>query len=425
VTFSPTIYAIDFGTTNSLLAAADAERVHPPIALDPLAEDPTLLRTLLYFPDADHVFYGAAAIREYTEREMRGRLIRSIKKHLPSRHFIGTHIDDRPMNLEDLIGAFLGHMRRRANAFFGADVERVVLGRPALFSADPADDRHAQNRLQRAARFAGFTDVTFCPEPVAAAGSYAERLDRETLVLIADLGGGTSDYTVLRMRPSGYRSEDVLAIGGVSVAGDALDGAIMRRRIAKHFGAEVTYRVPLGANVLTMPTRLREALCTPAELSFLTERDTQAFLRDVQRWSLGPDDERRLEQLFTLVSDGLGFALFEVIERAKRELSIAEDAIVRFSYPTIEIQEALTRSLFERDSERETAAILRALDDTVARAGIAAHEIERVCCTGGTARVPRIRRALEERFVRASIREMTTFHSVIGGLARRARELAS
>lgn len=420
----PTLYAIDFGTTNSLLAAADRERTYQPIPLDPDAADPTLLRSILYFPDASGVFFGATALREYAERGMRGRLLRSIKKHLPSRAFIGTHVEERPMNLEDLIAVLLAHMRRTADRFFGVEVDRVVLGRPALFSSVPEDDRYAEQRLERAARIAGFRDVVFCPEPVAAAGAYATSIDREMLVLVADLGGGTSDYTVLRLRPEGYRREDVLAIGGVSVAGDALDGAIMRHRVAHRFGASVTYRVPMGSNVLGMPSRLREALASPADLSFLQAREVRAFLRDVQRWSLGGEDERALEQLFILVDDGLGFSLFEAIERAKRALSRAESTTVRFEYPGIEVNEPITRSELEHAAARETAAILGSLDDTLARAGVAPSDIELVCCTGGTARVPVLRRALEDRFGATKLRDMKSFHSVIGGLAEHARERA-
>src|SRR5687768_7446711 len=105
--FAPLCYAIDFGTTNSLLAAANERAVHPPIALDPLAPDPTILRSVLYFPDAAHCHYGADALAQYTAQGMQGRLMRSVKKFLPSRSFIGTYVDDRPLNLEDLIGAVL------------------------------------------------------------------------------------------------------------------------------------------------------------------------------------------------------------------------------------------------------------------------------------------------------------------------------
>jgi len=140
--FRPELYAIDFGTTNSLLAAAGKSGVHPPIELDDAAPDPTIMRTVLYFPSAERCLYGARAIAEYSASGMQGRLIRSIKKHLPSRSFIGTYIEDRPMNLEDLIGAFLGELRARANRFFDADVRRPVLGRPARFAPAPEDDEH-------------------------------------------------------------------------------------------------------------------------------------------------------------------------------------------------------------------------------------------------------------------------------------------
>src|SRR6185436_17457438 len=96
------------------------------------------------------------------------------------------------------------------------------------------------------------------------------------------------------MKRQGFSPSDVLALGGVSVAGDALDGSLMRHRIARHFGSEVTYRVPLGANTLTMPKAIREKLCSPADMTVLAHRDVLAFLRDVRAWSLGPEDRRRM-----------------------------------------------------------------------------------------------------------------------------------
>src|SRR5689334_23266363 len=170
--FRPTIYAVDFGTSNSLLAAANADSVSPPIPLDPDAADPTLLRSLLFFGEGGHCSCGAAAIRDFVEAGLSGRFIRSIKKYLPDRSFSGTQIGYRTMSIETLIVVFLRIMRERANAHFGATIDRVVLGRPAKFSADPDEDRHAEQRLEKAARIAGFTDVTFCPEPVAAAHDF-------------------------------------------------------------------------------------------------------------------------------------------------------------------------------------------------------------------------------------------------------------
>ena len=297
----------------------------------------------------------------------------------------------------------------------------VVLGRPARFARDDADDGYAQYRLERAARIAGFHEVGFCAEPIAAARDFRNTLREPKTVLVGDFGGGTSDFTVMRMQSGEYRRGDVLAIGAVSVAGDAFDASIMRHHVAKHFGSEVRYRVPMGSNVMTMPPALSEKLCTPADASLLRSEDARVFLRNVRDWSLGADDRRRMDQLLTLIEDRLGFSLFEAIEQAKRTLSSAESTQVRFSYPTIEIDEPISREAFGASSSGKTAAIVAELDATLARAGLPPDAIDIVCCTGGTARVPALTAALAERFGREKLTQHRSFHSVIQGLAEHAR----
>jgi len=421
--FVPEIYAIDFGTTNSLLSAANAKQRHAPIPLEPTASDPTMVRSLLYFPSSSRCFYGTAALEEYVAQGMQGRLVRSIKKYLPNRGFIGTHIEERPMNLEDLIGAFLRELRARANRYFDADVTRVLLGRPALFSSDPRDDRWAQGRLEQAAHIAGFTEVHFCPEPVAAAREFRAGLSEPKLVLIADLGGGTSDFTVIRLARDSYDPADVLSIGGVPVAGDALDSAIMRRHVARHFGAEVRYRVPMGSNVLRMPPALMEKICTPADATLLREQDARRFLRDVQAWALSEDDKRCIEQLFVFVEDALGFQVFEAIETAKRELSTATATELCFDYPGVSFSEPLDRTRFAHSSARQVDSILAALDATVQDAQVRPEDIDIVCCTGGTAHVKAIGDALAARFGHGKLSRFAHFHSVIRGLTEQAQAL--
>jgi len=176
MTAPPTVYAIDFGTSNSLLAAANADDVFAPIRLDEGAADPTVLRSILYFPDRGQAFLGEEALRRYAEDGLEGRLLRSLKRHLPSRSFHGTVIRGRLMVIEDLVAVIVRAMRERANVHFGADVRRVVLGRPARFSSDDADDDLAQERLARAAQRAGFDEIHFLPEPVAAARDFRAAL---------------------------------------------------------------------------------------------------------------------------------------------------------------------------------------------------------------------------------------------------------
>ncbi|MDX2054579.1 MAG: Hsp70 family protein [Polyangiaceae bacterium] len=421
ISFRPDVYAIDFGTSNSLLAAANANEVHPPIPLDPGAADPTLLRSVLYFPERGRCSFGSRAFSDYVDNGMQGRLLRSLKRFLPSRAFTNTQIGQHTYALEDLIAAFLREMRDRANLYFGADVTQVLLGRPARFAESDDDDAFAEERLAQAARRAGFQTVLFCQEPVAAAHDFREQLAVPRLVLIADFGGGTSDYTLVRMSSAGFSRTDILATFGVSLAGDAFDGSIMRTSVAKHFGGEVQYRVPFGKNVLTMPSQLLAKLCSPAEMSFFSRNDVREFLNNVKAWSLGEPDREKIDQLLCLAEDALGFQLFELIEAGKKTLSTMPEAHFSFDYPGIQIDEMLTRAGFEAGSARTVDAILGALDETLARGGVTAKDVDIVCLTGGTAKVPRIAEALEERFGHKRLRHLQGFHSVAFGLAEHAR----
>jgi hypothetical chaperone protein len=426
--FTPEIYAIDFGTSNSLVGAAARGAEHPPIDVDPHAADPTLLRSVLFYPEQPlagdpDCFIGARAIEHYVRHRGRGRLLRSMKRFLPQRSFVRTRIGSRNYALEELIAAVLREMKTRADACFQTRVERVLLGRPARFSDDPAEDRLAEDRLRRAAELAGFSGVAFCPEPVAAARDIGVPLGEARLVLVADFGGGTSDFSVVRLGPGGAGLEQVLAVGGVSVAGDALDGSLMRGHVVQWFGADVTYRVPFGRNVLRMPRQLMERLCSPAELSLLSRRDVQSFLRDVRSWSLGERDREHVDRLLTLVDDMLGFQLFEAIEHTKKSLSTQPAAAFEFRAAGIDIEEHVERADFERAVEPDVSRIVAALDATLERAAISSGEVEAVFLTGGTSRVPRVHAALAERFGADKLSGLRGLHSVATGLTRHARWL--
>ncbi len=419
----PLSYAIDFGTSNSLLAASDGEKIISAIPIDPLSHDQTVMRTLLYFPSQKRVFYGAEALKAYNENPGEGRLIRSIKKHLPFRSFIGTWIEDRPMNLEDLIGLFLAELRHRGNNYFGQDVTRLVLGRPARFAEDDGDDLYAQSRLEIAAKKAGFTEIEFVPEPIAAACEFRTTLKNEKIVFVADFGGGTSDFTVMKMKPGLFQPSDVLAIGGVARAGDALDSSVMRERLSSYFGADIRFQIPFSTNILKMPLHLMEKICSPADVSLLMKRDVMEFLRNIEKWAVKPEERAKIQRLFTLVEDQLGFPIFEKIEGAKRELSQSNTGNVMFDYPGIQLNEKIEKEEFEKYIEPSVETILKALDETMKKSGISFSQVDVVCCTGGTARVPKIKEAIEKRFGKDKLQEHRVFHSVVEGLAHRAKEI--
>jgi hypothetical chaperone protein len=422
---SRVVFAIDYGTSNSLLAATDGRVTTSPLALDPQAPDPTVLRSVLFFPHGNQCFYGQEAIAQYGEHQAGGRLIRSIKKYLPSESFIGSWIDDRVVKLEDLIGIFLLEMRKRAQRVLDCEVERVLLGRPAKFSEDPVKDKLAEYRLKKAAEFAGFKHIDFLPEPLAAAFDLRKRLAETKTVLVVDLGGGTSDFTVIRIGPEAFQESDVLAMGGVSIAGDAVDGEFMKTTLAPYFGSKVRYRVPLGSNFLEMPKSLLDHICSPADIAQLRRSDYMDFFRNVQQWAPRAEDKAKLDRLFALVEDQLGFQLFEEIDRVKRAFTTEEASRFIFDYPDIDLDFEVIRVDFEAFISTATEKMLATMDETLRAAQVPADKIDIVYCTGGTSKLRNLQRGLRTRFPEEKIMRHNYFHSVIEGLTARAGELAT
>jgi hypothetical chaperone protein len=404
-----------------LLAAVNHTGVQADVPVDPEAPDPSVFRSVMYLVDRYEAYFGERAMAEYVQRGAQGRLLRSLKRFLPAADFTVNYIGSNAFSLEELVGALLRQLRERANRHFDSDVKRVLLGRPARFSEDDALDALAEQRLARAARHAGFDTVAFCPEPVAAAHDFARESSAEQIVLVGDFGGGTSDFSIVRLSSAAFRSEDVLAIGGVSVAGDVLDSALMRAKVARHFGADIRYRVPFGSNLLSMPKPLLARLSTPAEISLLRRGDILEFVRNLRRWSVDGDDAACIDNLLCLIEDGLGFSVFEAIERAKRTLSSEAATAVSFDYPSLTFREPISRTEFESMILEDVATIFACLERTLQSAGLEPEQIDVVCLTGGTGRVPLIAERLGRIFRHARIHRLRSLHAVVRGLAEHAR----
>ncbi|NJM09386.1 MAG: Hsp70 family protein [Bdellovibrionaceae bacterium] len=415
-----TTLAIDFGTSNSLVGAwRDGRRVEA-LALDEAAMDPTLMRTLLYFPNRDVCFYGAAAIQQYLENEMDGRLFRSFKSHLPNKNYLGTFIDDRPLPLESMIGLFMLELRKRAERILDQELDTAVIGRPARYSLDIAADNFALHRMTKAAEFAGFKNVTFVPEPLAAALDMRRTLRDEKLLLVGDFGGGTSDFTLIRVGPFAFAKEHVLGLDGCPKAGDALDSLFMSHRLNDFFGAKSEFKVALGSNRLRMPPSIMERLNRPAHIVHLKEPSTYEFIREIRKGALSTKDKQAVDRLFLLIEDQQIFPFFECIERTKRELSGHEQATFRFDYPGLEISADFQRPDFEEWAQPTSESIFRALDECLKQAQVSDGQVDLVCLTGGSAQVPLIRNELVRRFGEEKLQTQSHFHSVLSGLIEMA-----
>lgn len=352
---------------------------------------------------------------------MEGRLFRSFKSQLPNKAYLGTVVENRIVTLESMIGLFLLEMKRRAEKIIGMKIDRAVIGRPARYSMDPVQDEFALYRMKKACEYAGFKEFKFVPEPLAAALEFRKEIKGEKTILIGDFGGGTSDFTILKIAPREFQKSDVLSVEGCPSAGDVLDGLFMANRLNRSFGSGVQYQLPMSKNILTMPPSITDRLNKPSQIVHLKEKETYHFIGEVRKCALTENQKTCIDRLFTLIEDQQIFAFFESIEKAKKNLSIATSASFSFDYPDLETNEAFNRGEFEFWATDFKNQITAALDRALASAQMRPEQIDFVFLTGGTAYVPFIRSEFEKRFGAQKLDSKSFFHSIIHGLNESAR----
>jgi hypothetical chaperone protein len=416
------VFGIDFGTTNSALSIYRDGQVEV-VDIDELNGNSSLMRSVLYFNEDAEIFAGHEAINNYINEGAAGRFMQSIKTFLPNRSFISTEVFGKNYGIDDLIAIILAKIKAKGEARVGRTVDSVVLGRPVLFSEDPEKDALAQSRLETAARKAGFTNVWFQFEPVAAALSFEESLPAgsEKIVFIGDFGGGTSDFTVIRVKGGAFaranRRSDVLSLGGVYTAGDKFDSQIMWEKVAKYFGRGVRYKGMGKDDLFDIPHSITHTLCQWHRIPLLRARKTREQIRLIKN---SATDRKAIENLEHLISDNYGFFLFQSIEKAKCELSHQELTAIRFNERDLCITEGITRGEFDAINAENFAQIARCIDEVVAKSGVTFQGIDTVFLTGGTSRIPFIRNLFEKRFGAGKLEHGDAFTSVVHGLGTSA-----
>ncbi|MGI4854512.1 MAG: Hsp70 family protein [Janthinobacterium lividum] len=420
---------LDFGTTNSSIALASAGGAVQFVDFPSAGTSTRSSRSVLYLQrrigslaKPASVWTGPEAIERYLdadtlEDDLQGRLIQSLKSYLAARTFNGTEIFGRHYRLEDLVGKLLIDLRRHASDSFGFDVTRAVVGRPVMFvgAENEADNAFAQDRLQASLDKAGFTDVTFVMEPVAAAHAYGADLQREETVLIGDFGGGTTDFSLLRMGPG---EPQVLGTTGVGLAGDAFDAKIVRYLISPALGSDSMAR-SLHKVLPALPAWVYANLERWHTLSFLRTRPVMEMLRTTQLRALEPE---KIAALTAVVEHDLGYRLHQAVQRVKIDLSSQQETEFTLDTDLLQLRAPVTRTQFEGWVEPELQRMERSLDDLLASTGIAADAVDQVFLTGGTSLVPAVRRVFTSRFGEARVGTGgDAFTSVAQGLANISR----
>lgn len=410
---------LDFGTTNSAIAIADGSGPARVLPLPgPGGTAVTHWRTVLCFEPASddapmRTSAGAPAIERYAASEGVARLLQSIKSHLASASFTDTAIFGRRVKVEELVAIYLRALRAAAPIELG---RTVTVGRPVRYwgAETAADDERAVGRMRAALAMAGFDEVTFAYEPVAAAHAYAARLDRDERVLIADFGGGTSDFSVVEVGPAiGAR---VLATSGVALAGDAFDARVVDAVIAPALGKGTRYRAEMSGEA-PVPSWIYNHLRRWHHLSILKSAETSRLLA---RIADGANDRAAIARLVHVVEDDLGLPLHGAVEATKVALSAAPAARFAFERPGVAIAAHVPRAAFDGWIAPELEAIDRAIEEALDAAGVRGDTIDRVFATGGSSLVPAVRATLAARFGADRLVGGEELTSVAAGLAEMA-----
>lgn len=413
---------LDIGTTNSAVAVYDDESGDAVklARFEHAAGMSDTCRTLLYFQTGQKAVGGPRAIDQYLAGEGQGRLIQSMKSYLADRSFQATNIFGRTVSLTDLMATFLRELRAHAEASVGPLGNRAVVGRPVVFASakDEEDETLATDRMRAALASAGWDDVVFEYEPVGAAYYYETQLDHDELVLIADFGGGTSDFSLIRVGPShrGRGVERILGNDGVGIAGDALDARVLHHLVAPMLGLGTTYHSMFGKE-LPVPVWIYQRLLRWHHLSFLKTKKNMEMLESIA--SQATEDEP-IRRLLHVLENDLGYHLYRAVERTKVALSSAEQALFTFSDEPLVIEAPVTRKAFEGWIEEDMTTMGDCVDRLLARVGVDRKDVNQVFMTGGSSFVPAVRRIFETRFGATKLRAGGEMISVASGLALRA-----
>jgi hypothetical chaperone protein len=341
--------------------------------------------------------------------------LQSIKTELRSELYQGTQIFRRYYSLQELIALLLRHVRVQAETTLQQEVRQATLGRPVQFSSDPAADQRAQQRLSEAARLAGFTQVDFVPEPVAAASFYLNQLTKPETLLVFDFGGGTLDLTILRVDGKGQRS--LLATHGVLVGGDDLDSQLMHHLVAPSFGAASPMDVNFDGRPLPFPEDLAIQLDQWQTIPLLSRQQPLALIRRAKKYS---PERHKFAALECLATQNHGFALFQEIEETQCTLSERQQTELIMRVADINLALVVTRPEFNQAINDALSQARQGVRKVLRLAGVPASAIDTVVTTGGSSVIPLFQQMLRYECPSSRLAPVETFTGVTSGLALHA-----
>lgn len=432
---------IDFGTSNSGVAVYDGQKVRV-LPVDPKNVQPEVIKTVLYITKEYRAYLGQEAAEAYyrdnVNRQRRfvkqwageidyrgadlhyvrdiyvyvdelkpGRLLQYLKTALRKEGYKGTQVFERHYSAGDLAKTYLTLLKQRAEDVLGESIHAATLGRPVKFSESAEQDQKAEETLRQAAHEAGFTEVDFELEPIAAALYYEQSISKPQNVVIFDFGGGTLDIAVMRL---GDKKREVYASGGVDIAGSDFDRTIIEKRMFPHFGyGRVKHHPEILEMIHAIPDWMAlPELGTPINRTVL-DKAIQAKIAPV-----------RLKALEQLIYNDLAFTFYNRVEAGKIALSKEGATVISLEDKNISLWEMYTRSQFESDIRHYLNEVEKVLLDTISKSGLEPGQIDAVVKTGGSSNIPLFTGMLARVFGKGKVKESNAMSSVVGGLAIKA-----
>lgn len=411
---------IDFGTTNTVVAFAGPEGEAEALQFTQNGIVHRTYNSALCFWEehqGESAFLrmegGPWAIQQFVEGTAAHRFIQSFKTFAASSSFVKTRIFRQDFRFEDLVSAFLRSLLRHAGRPLSLSGEKIVIGRPVRFAGASPDEALAMRRYHAAFGRLGVEQGHYVYEPVGAAFFYARQLHQDATILVADFGGGTSDFSVMRFaRRNGRIEATPLGHSGIGIAGDAFDYRIIDHVVSPRLGKGTNYRS--FAKTLTIPNGYYANFARWNQLAMMK---TNGDLREIIELQRAAVDPKPLGKLIDLIENDLGFALYRAVSSAKVALSSADRATFRFHEGSLQIEETITRSEFENWIADDVKHIAETVEQALKRAALTADQIDKVFLTGGTSFIPAIWRLFGERFGADKLTTGDQFESIAYGLA--------
>ncbi|MBB3568461.1 Hsp70 family protein [Rhizobium sp. BK491] len=409
----------DFGTTNTVLAMADGPATQS-VAFNSAAGTADSMRTALSFMKdpglgaaALKVEAGHAAIQQFIDNPGDCRFLQSIKTFAASALFQGTLIFAKRHSFEDLMEIFVRRLRAYAGEEWPENVSRIVTGRPVHFAGANPNPALATERYNAALARFGFPEIHYVYEPVAAAFYFAQHLKKDATVLVADFGGGTTDYSLIRFEThAGKLTATPIGHSGVGIAGDHFDFRMIDNVVSPAIGKGSFFKS--FDKLLEVPTSYYANFGRWNQLSIFKTSREYADLKTLVRSSLEPE---KLETFIELVEHDEGYPLYQAVSATKMALSSEEEA--EFNFPPLGKagRKHVRRADFESWIADDLARIEGALDDVLTTTNTSPDAIDKVFLTGGTSFVPAVRRIFTERFGQERIETGGELLSIAHGLA--------